>query len=299
LPKRNQEFPLSLTRSDPGRGRAGFTLVELLVVIGIIVLLAGILLPMASRAYSKAVRAREALELQAIGAALENYKQDHGMYPDPGADPNVPSTTLGPLRGANTLCRALIAPGSAMVDGADGPGFRARPGGKIWNAYLPADQFKIGDRTGGGSIDFSTMTLDVYQQIFIIDRFKKPILYYRAQGQASNMRSANGFVALNPVGGMGARPLYDSSQNGWFLPQAGLRAMLGDVSNGTPITPYSAIQPNGMIDAGETPVFSGPYLLWSAGPDEKYGPLPEDAGNTSILEQVDVEKCDDVTNFRS
>jgi len=254
---------------------------------------------MASRAYAKAERARVALELQAIGSALENYKQDHGSYPDPGADPNLPSSTTAPMRGANVLCRALIAPGTALLDGADGPGFRTRPGSKVWSAYLPADQFKIGDRNGAGAIDFSNMVLDTYNQVFILDRFKKPILYYRAQGNASNIRSANGFVANNPSGGVGAKPYYDSTQNAIFLSQLGLRAMLGDVSNGSPLTPFSAISPNGMIDAGETAVYSGPYLLWSAGPDEKYGPSPDDAGNSSVLEKVDIEKCDDITNFRS
>jgi type II secretory pathway pseudopilin PulG len=59
----------------------GFTLVELLVVIGIIVLLIGILLPMIARAYRQSQRARIASDLNAISAALEDYKHDFGDYP--------------------------------------------------------------------------------------------------------------------------------------------------------------------------------------------------------------------------
>jgi prepilin-type N-terminal cleavage/methylation domain-containing protein len=64
-----------------GRSRRGFTLVELLVVIGIIVLLIGILLPMIARAMRQGNRARIASDLNAISAALDAYKADFGDYP--------------------------------------------------------------------------------------------------------------------------------------------------------------------------------------------------------------------------
>ena len=63
--------------------RAGFTLVELLVVIGIIVLLIGILLPVISAVRRSAEKNATRLDLQTIGLALESYRKDFGDYPRP------------------------------------------------------------------------------------------------------------------------------------------------------------------------------------------------------------------------
>lgn len=80
---------------------AGFTLVELLLVIGIIGLLAGLLLPAVSRAWGSAQRTRAAADFQAIATALEVYKTDWGMYP--------PVTSRS--TGAAVLGKALIGAG--------------------------------------------------------------------------------------------------------------------------------------------------------------------------------------------
>src|SRR5438105_494389 len=59
----------------------GFTLVELMIVIGVILALLAIGVPMIGRAYRQAVRHRMAGDLQTIATALEAYKQDFGDYP--------------------------------------------------------------------------------------------------------------------------------------------------------------------------------------------------------------------------
>ena len=63
------------------RRRHAFTLVEILVVIGIIVVLAGILVPLVGRSMRQAKQIRTAADLQSIGTALEAFKADHGDYP--------------------------------------------------------------------------------------------------------------------------------------------------------------------------------------------------------------------------
>lgn len=63
------------------RGGAAFTIVELLVVLAVIILLAGLILTTASYVQNKGERSRSETEIAAISAALENYKADNGIYP--------------------------------------------------------------------------------------------------------------------------------------------------------------------------------------------------------------------------
>src|SRR5688500_7654567 len=64
----------------PTRRRA-FTLVELLVVIGIITLLIALLMPAIARARKQAIRLQCAANLRSQGQALMTYAQQHGCYP--------------------------------------------------------------------------------------------------------------------------------------------------------------------------------------------------------------------------
>jgi prepilin-type N-terminal cleavage/methylation domain-containing protein len=59
----------------------GFTLIEVLIVIGIIAILAGLLLGTSGFVQEKAGRARAQGEIETISAALENFKSDYGYYP--------------------------------------------------------------------------------------------------------------------------------------------------------------------------------------------------------------------------
>ena len=68
------------------RGRQGFSLVELLVVMGIIALLVGILLPVLSRVQAASRSITCISTLRNIGHAFRLYAQDNKMtLPDPGS----------------------------------------------------------------------------------------------------------------------------------------------------------------------------------------------------------------------
>ena len=61
--------------------RAAFTVIELLVVVAIIIVLAGLILATSGYVQKKGKRSRAEAEIAAMSAALENYKADNGVYP--------------------------------------------------------------------------------------------------------------------------------------------------------------------------------------------------------------------------
>ena len=63
------------------RYNAAFTILELLIVIAIIIILAGLILATSGYVQKKGARSRTEAEIAAISAALENYKADNGIYP--------------------------------------------------------------------------------------------------------------------------------------------------------------------------------------------------------------------------
>ena len=65
---------------DTPASTPGFTVVELLVVMSIILVLAGLILATSSYVHNKGARSRAEAEIAAMSAALENYKADNGVY---------------------------------------------------------------------------------------------------------------------------------------------------------------------------------------------------------------------------
>jgi prepilin-type N-terminal cleavage/methylation domain-containing protein/prepilin-type processing-associated H-X9-DG protein len=71
--------------------RSAFTLIEVLIVIGIIALLIGILMPTIAHSQRQAKSAACQSQLRSIGAAFANYLNDsHDCYPGADALPSSP-----------------------------------------------------------------------------------------------------------------------------------------------------------------------------------------------------------------
>src|SRR5215472_15264387 len=72
-----------------------FTLIELVLVVGIITVLAGLVLSTVGYARKKSAIARAQTEIAAMSAACENYKADNGVYVrGPATSMTVGSTTI-------------------------------------------------------------------------------------------------------------------------------------------------------------------------------------------------------------
>lgn len=299
-----------------------FTIIELLVVIGIIALLAAILIPMVMKSWKSANRTKLAADFATIGSALEEWKKDHqGQYPQ----------VTQPNTGFAVLARDLIGvygdghlPGSASVtpDDPNDPPQKGsgpyKPGDCVQNGGATSTYVSLTENTGGsaGLPDWAAFdcrdNLDglgtklspngkkvgpyLKPESFrvrgcaLLDPNDKPILYFPARPGHLNLgRAINGtpsFVAQGKIS------LFDADDNLQFFKRpsdsdnkavARIRALLGDQSN------------NGLIDMGEQAASNGPYLLWAPGPDGLYG--PEIPAGSAAPRASDITKCDDVTNF--
>lgn len=85
---------------------AGFTLIEIMVVIVIIMILAGIVVAAAKYVQTRAARSRAEAEIAMMETALENYKNDNGVYPPTLAGRPANASTL-PYGNSPVLYTAL------------------------------------------------------------------------------------------------------------------------------------------------------------------------------------------------
>src|SRR5262245_23282554 len=75
--------------SYPKRGRSGVTLIEIIVVLGILLLVLAFALPFLFRVRGQAESARGRNNLQQLGIAAHNYHDVYNVFPPiVGVDPN-------------------------------------------------------------------------------------------------------------------------------------------------------------------------------------------------------------------
>jgi type II secretory pathway pseudopilin PulG len=248
--------------------RAAFTLVEMLVVIGIIVLLVGILLPTVMSIRRNAEKNAVRMELQTIALALDAYKADFGDYPRP-------PTATPAQRKYRLLAWALIGPydttaisgatdplagGTPLLDGADGPGFRTswdntlKKGTKVFGPYLAPDKFRVA--TAATNLDFPTTPPELRWDI--LDRYGSPIEYFPRWRNYTTNAHLFGTDATTAAGAV-----YDFQQQ--FL----------QIPTGTPAAGYGAVNYfrkalgdndlNDVIGGSEAIQETPPFLLLSRG----------------------------------
>ena len=187
-----QDDDADMTRRflSPHARQGGFTLIELLTVIAIILVLAGLLLNVASNANYKSAVARATSEVKAMETACESYKADNGTYPR-SADTdtlNAQANTPPDPSTYQTACKYLYQCLSGYT------------GGATYNkAYM---DFKPGQ--------VSTSTAAVTSSTYIIDPFGISYGYSTANQKAQETANAQ-----NPAGTVDSTKGYNPTFDLW------------------------------------------------------------------------------------
>lgn len=193
------------------RKKTGLTVVELLIVLGIIAILVGLLVPALSAVKKMAKETKQKAQFSTIELALSTFKNDYGDYPPSNW---TPAELTGDYCGAQKLTEALLGwdllgfhPNSAWrSDGLDTGGgagtydpaqTRDNDGDGVPDTlserkgpYLElatASAFKLGDLFPSGQLAPDTYVMcDVFSMKKIVlpdgstTKAGAPVLYYRA-----------------------------------------------------------------------------------------------------------------------
>ena len=172
----------SLSRA---KGALAFTILELLIVMTIIIILAGLTIATMGYAQNKSRRSRAEAEIAAISAACENYKADNGVYPsDAKTDALAPNSAGDPT--AAGYKDASLALYKLISGDADNDASRVAEA-KSYFSFKPNQLFP----------DSQTSAVTFIRDPFS-DKSGKPCSYGYSTAKASN-----------PAGTAGYNPTFD------------------------------------------------------------------------------------------
>jgi type II secretory pathway pseudopilin PulG len=237
----------------------GFTTIELLVVVTIIVALLAILIPSITHMKKQALKAGSNVQLSNLRTGLAQYYNDFNVYP--------PSTgAFGPIaaeHGASRLAQGLLGYLPGNIDGAGSGlgansdatdfGFRINKnavtmgmGGKIYGPYASTDP-KDFKPSPAGSAAF-------------IDQWENDIIYYRSNYAGPNTPRPTGTI-------FGASNSYFNNTDC----RASVTSRGSAANPPTSPGPFFTLIASSNSHGIQGPIMgSSDFLLISAGPDELY-----------------------------
>ena len=156
----NRDKTARRLRGATVRLRDGFTLVELLVIVTIIILLLSILVPAAGTAYRAIERSISMAYIHQIGSGVEFYRNDFRDYPPSAKGAN---DFLPDWKGSQIL--VFLLTGYTDGDGKADWGFQVVHEGRTRD---------FGPYNGTDKLPMSTSSPRTF-----VDKFDNPVLYYR------------------------------------------------------------------------------------------------------------------------
>ncbi|MHC4570421.1 MAG: type II secretion system protein, partial [Planctomycetota bacterium] len=288
------------------RKKSGFTMIEMLIVLGILLLLVGLLVPALTAVRNIAKETKQKAQFSTIELALAGFKNDHGDYPPSDWALPSPSNPGADYCGAQKLTEALLGwdllgfhPDSAWrADGLDATGgpmtydplqTRDLDGDGIADTlnerkdpYLElgsAGAFKLRDLFGinpVGPLALETYVLcDVftYKKIMLTAtgkavRVGSPILYYKANTSQKTIRGIYNVNDNDVLVQMKLNADLDNRLHPLTDPTSQFEYFYGTASATDGIVGY--IQ-DPKIETMPWPYRPDSYLLISAGADGLYG----------------------------
>jgi prepilin-type N-terminal cleavage/methylation domain-containing protein len=275
------------------RHRRGFTLVELLVVIGIIALLVGILIPVVSRVRQSAYVANTKALMQKITAACSTYQLTFSAYP--GILPNS-AYTDPPSAGSQfsnpgayttfTQSEDLVVTmaGGMKMDAAgkldfdaqylgQGPtNFNPLNPGKAHTAFISADPNDLSPRSDKPGVLYQIGQQADLNQPFVtdspapefMDKFPdpRPVIYARANRGAMSVTGGASIISPN----YDARFHYNFAAIKPYLNTAETTETLGGGPTKPEVVTYFTSE-----QSTTSAKYAGTFILISAGPDRKFG----------------------------
>lgn len=225
--------------SKPWRSGAGFTLVELLVVIGIIAVLISMILPALGKARESAARAKCLSNLRQIHSGLAMYINDYkGWLPPAIGNPLRPNRVDFNESGGNgnrsplgTLWYYKYVTGPASDNGATPPTYSAQPG--VYFCPSRNDRFREGGNTFTGvMVTWFNSSIsqtprmwvpfkDKNNKTFVFDT-KKPMLMDNTYESATPSNTYGTGGTVNPVHNLQGFNVIFGDGHGYFVkvPQA-------------------------------------------------------------------------------
>ncbi|MBN2590619.1 MAG: hypothetical protein JXA96_12215 [Sedimentisphaerales bacterium] len=183
--------------------RTGMTLVEILVVLGIIALMVGLLLPAMTAVKNTAKKAKQQAQLHSIDIGLMTFKNDYGDYP--------PSeNNIGDFCGAQKLAEALLGRDllgfhpktdwQAISTVYDDPDLSSRKDPYLerenMNAFHLSELFNNDELSKSGLSDrfviCDVFDMKIPQPNGQAVKAGTPILYYKANTSSNTMDSNDG-----------------------------------------------------------------------------------------------------------
>jgi len=139
------------------RNRKGFTLIELMIVIAIIIILAAIAIPNYLKMTERAKKSRVASDFESLATALEAYRTDWGTYPvEANLSPfgkNTDGTTI-----TSTLAKELTGDSAATTNKSGNTTATGEDGGieyikaktiqSMVDPFIPTEDYEYGSADG-------------------------------------------------------------------------------------------------------------------------------------------------------